>query len=81
MDVSEARPVRLCIGCGQRDDHPRHVINGRQPWHMDCHVLATGCATCARQLEACETSTASDGVIGEVLRERLVALRTTTKEG
>lgn len=70
---------RLCIGCGQTDNHPRHVIAGQQPWHMDCHVLATGCDVCTSQLAACDTSTANDGVVGDELRTRLVAL-TDTKE-
>lgn len=70
---------RLCIGCGQTDNHPRHVIVGQQPWHMDCHVLAADCEVCASQLAACDTSTANDGVIGDELRTRLVAL-TDTKE-
>lgn len=67
--------MRLCIGCGQTDDHPRHVKNKQEPWHMDCHVLATGCESCARQLAACDTSTEADGVIGDELQGRLVALR------
>lgn len=68
------KPTRLCIGCGQTDDHPRHQIGKQEPWHMDCHVLATGCGICAAQLAACDTSTDSDGVIGDVLFDRLVAL-------
>lgn len=80
MAANTKKPTRLCIGCGQSDDHPRHVINGRQPWHMDCHVLATGCETCARKLAACDTSTEPDGVVGEVLQGLLIALR-TQKEG
>jgi len=74
-----ANVMRLCIGCGQTDDHPRHVIAGSQPWHMDCHSLSTGCEVCTSQLAACGTSTESDGVIGDELRTRLVAL--TEKEG
>jgi hypothetical protein len=68
---------RLCIGCGQTDDHPRHVIVGSEPWHMDCHSTATGCETCTAQLEACGTSTESDGIVGAELRSRLVALTAT----
>lgn len=48
-------PVRPCIGCAQRDDHPRHVLvapDGTQiPWHMDCHALASDCEVCTAQLE------------------------------
>lgn len=61
---------RLCIGCGQADDHPRHVIQGQQPWHMDCHAAATGCATCTRQLDGAQ------GVTGDELRTHLLSLRT-----
>lgn len=46
------------------------------PWHMDCHVLATGCETCAGQLAACDTDAGNDGVKNDELRERLIALRT-----
>jgi hypothetical protein len=77
----EGKAVRLCIGCGQTDDHPRHVTTGQQPWHMDCHAMATGCEVCTAQLAACDTSTASDGVIGEVLQKRLIALAPTVQEG
>jgi hypothetical protein len=76
--------VRLCVGCAQHDDHPRHVIAmaGGQVanWHMDCHVLATDCEVCAAQLAACDTSTASDGVIGDELQTRLIALRDTKED-
>lgn len=78
--MADKKVVRLCIGCGQSDDHPRHVIVGGQPWHMDCHVLATDCEVCAEQLVKCGTSAASDGIIGDELRERLVALQSTVKE-
>lgn len=65
----------LCIGCGQTDDHPRHVITGSQPWHMDCHVLATDCPDCSQQLSRCDTNSSNDGVKGAELRKRLKALR------
>jgi hypothetical protein len=68
-----AGQIRLCIGCGQRDDHPRHVIHKQQPWHMDCHVLSTGCATCKRQI------TGAEGKTGDELREHLMALREQRK--
>lgn len=73
---------RICAGCQQTDDAPRHVfaVGGGQtpamPWHMDCHVLATDCETCAAQLEACGTDAGNDGVKNDELRERLIALRT-----
>jgi hypothetical protein len=66
---------RICAGCQQTDDAPRHAfaVGGGQtapmPWHMDCHVLATGCETCGEQLRQC------DGAQNDELRERLIALR------
>lgn len=66
-----ANPLRTCIGCTKTDDHPRHVVTQSDgtdiTWHMDCHVLATGCTVCARQLEG------SDGAAGDALREHLVS--------
>lgn len=50
-----SNPVRTCIGCVQSDDHPRHVIatsdGASLGYHMDCHVIATGCEVCKAQLE------------------------------
>jgi hypothetical protein len=67
-------PIRVCIGCTQSDDHPRHVVglpDGSDVyWHMDCHALATGCEVCAAQISG------ADGVIGDELRVHL-----TTKDG
>jgi len=67
--MSDLNPVRTCIGCGQTDDHPRHVIYLRTgedvTWHIDCHALATGCATCTTQ-----TKTAK-GATGDKLRAHL----------
>lgn len=48
-------PVRSCIGCGASDDHPRCVVilpdGNAAAWHMDCHILVTGCPICKAQLE------------------------------
>lgn len=73
-------PVRLCVGCGQRDDHPRHVIYmkgnpGGALWHHDCHVLATGCESCARKLALVGTDESADGVKGAELRELFIEHR------
>jgi hypothetical protein len=77
--------VRICAGCQQEDDHPRHVFAGLGvaplPWHMDCHVLATGCDVCAEQLAKCDTDPSNDGLKGAELRERLIALRDENEEG
>lgn len=62
-------PLRVCLGCGQTDDHPRHVIalqdGSDVPWHMDCHALATGCDVCKSQIAGAE------GVTGDELRTHL----------
>jgi hypothetical protein len=64
--------VRLCVGCAQHDDHPRHVIAmpGGQVanWHMDCHVLATDCEVCTKQIAD------ADGAKGDELRGHLLSL-------
>lgn len=66
------KQTRLCVGCGQHDDHPRHMIvtaPGQVAlWHMDCHVLATDCEVCAKQI-----ADAAD-VKGDELREHLLSL-------
>lgn len=40
-----------CLGCGQNDDHPKHLVGlqdgSTAAWHMDCHARATDCATCS----------------------------------
>jgi len=65
-------PIRVCLGCEQADDHPRHVValqDGTDVfWHMDCHAV-TGCAVCAKQIEGAE------GATGDTLRTHL-----TTKD-
>ena len=58
--------LRNCVGCGQVDDHPRHVDpNGPDTgdWHHDCHFRATGC-------EVCEAVSA-EGLTGDELREHI----------
>lgn len=64
-DETPDRPQRTCIGCGQTDDHPRHVIDVGDPdavvtWHMDCHVIATGCETCTAQTAGAEGKTGDE---------------------
>lgn len=64
--------MRLCIGCGQTDDHPRHIIvleGGEKEvgYHMDCHVAQTGCELCATSL-----APIADGTTGDALRAELV---------
>lgn len=58
---------RSCIGCGQVDDHPRHIVPAGDTdvfWHHDCHAT-TGC-------EVCE-AVAAEGLKGDELREHIVA--------
>jgi len=55
--------LRTCIGCGQSDTDPRHVIalpgDVEVTWHLDCHKIA-GCASCADQLGDTEGLTGGD---------------------
>lgn len=49
--------LRNCIGCGQIDDHPRHVIGlpGGEDvfWHNDCHARSSAaCSICAAVVES-----------------------------
>ena len=64
--------MRTCIGCTQTDDHPRHVIalgdGSEVNWHMDCHAIATGCASCAAQKEGVEH------LVGDEFREHVIGL-------
>jgi hypothetical protein len=64
-----AHPVRTCIGCGQIDDHPRHVIalldGSTVTWHHDCHAIATG--------DPVSAAVAASGLTGDELRDHIVA--------
>lgn len=76
--MPDARPQRTCTGCGQTDDHPRHVIAvpAGQPlvnFHMDCHRLI-GCPICTEQLKN------ADGAQGTELRGHLIAKDALTDE-
>jgi len=63
-------PTRTCIGCTKTDDHPRHVVyvgdESEVTWHMDCHVIATGCEVCEQQIAAAK------GAKGDQLRDHLL---------
>lgn len=63
--------LRNCLGCGQIDDHPRHVIHlgdTEANWHMDCHSRANPpCETCAAQIIN------ANGATGDDLRAHLTA--------
>lgn len=63
-----------CIGCGQRDDHPKHVLlvnadHTTVNWHMDCHSRSgDGCEVCTSQIAGKPA-----GTIGAELREHLTS--------
>lgn len=66
-------PQRLCVGCRQTDDHPRHdEVLQVQPemvvasWHLDCCALIKGCVSCAEQVEG------ADGKTGQAMREHVI---------
>lgn len=66
-------PIRNCIGCAQSDDHPRHVMavgDADVNWHMDCHVIATGCEVCTAQLA--DVGGIEGNPKGQQLRDHLV---------
>jgi hypothetical protein len=65
--------VSACIGCGQRDNHPK-ILTGdldKPPvrWHHDCFVLAEqpGYETYAALIEG------ANGATGHALREHIMA--------
>ncbi len=74
--MADSLVATTCLGCGQRDDHPKHqvVINAEHEsvhWHMDCHSrVDPPCELCAAQ-----TATAEDK-IGAELREHLLSVET-----
>lgn len=58
---------RNCIGCGQVDDHPRHLTDSGD-WHNDCHARsALGCPRCAAVVES------AGGLQGDELRAHIEA--------
>lgn len=68
------RPVRRCgglgVGCGQSDDHPRHVVevpgSDDVAYHLDCHAAA-GCASCQAQVSG------ADGATGAQMLDHILA--------
>lgn len=63
--------MRTCLGCGQTDDHPRHVVSlpdgSEVNWHADCHSIAAGCPICQA------TVSTAEGLKGDALREHIVS--------
>lgn len=71
MSAPVANPVKTCLGCGQSDDHPKHVVtlpdHSEVAWHNDCHSRAhPPCEICAHVV------THSDGRQGQELRDHIV---------
>lgn len=65
-------PIRNCVGCGQSDTDPRHVIDigggNLVNWHMDCHSRSDqGCDSCQTAIDAAK------GETGEKLRKALTS--------
>jgi len=63
--------TRTCIACTQTDDHPRDVVDHGAwlvTWHLDCHVIATGCPACKNRLADAESAK------GDELRTHLESL-------
>lgn len=61
--------LRNCLGCGQADADPRHVIylgDADVCFHMDCHARANPpCEVCAAQIAD------AGGATGDELRTHL----------
>ncbi len=61
-----------CIGCGQADDHPKHVVvvnaaHDSVAFHMDCHAASSvACEVCASQIAN------AAGAKGDALRTHLI---------
>ncbi len=73
VDASgQTRPMRPCsgagIGCGQVDDHPRHVLDDGTDnppmYHLDCHAAA-GCGSCQAQIAGADGATGA-ALLGHV---------------
>lgn len=51
--IGEGRPIRACLACGGRDDHPRCQVQiddkAWAEWHPDCHYAVVGDAGCHPQ--------------------------------
>lgn len=69
-----SNPVRTCAGCGQSDDHPRHVHalpDGTTfGLHMDCCAYSKNCEVCKAQLAG--VGGVDKNPKGDKLREHLL---------
>lgn len=64
---------RACLGCGQTDDHPKHVVGtldgNAVAYHFDCHAATeSGCPSCAAQKDGAEH------LRGDDFREHIINL-------
>jgi hypothetical protein len=67
-------PIRDCVGCGQTDDHPRHVHalpdGSTANFHMDCCAIIRRCEVCKAQLDG--VGGVEGNPKGQSLRDHLV---------
>lgn len=75
MSAPVANPAKTCLGCGQTDDHPKHVHvqpdHSETAWHMDCHARANPpCEPCTMQIK---DSPGVGAAHAEELRAHIVA--------
>jgi hypothetical protein len=65
---------RPCVGCGNTDDHPRHVIGLSMDthddvyWHVDCHAN-NGCTVCKGVLEGMKPGLTGDDMRAHLTKE------------
>lgn len=72
-----ARQNRVCIGCTQVDQAPKHIVavkdgtNGGADvfWHMDCHALATNCPSCSKTVKEANGAQ-NDDLVEHITGER-----------
>ena len=70
--IGDGRAVRGCIGCGQSDDHPRHVLDHGADlpilWHLDCHANS-GCESCAAQTNGLTQGQTGSKMLAHIQKE------------
>lgn len=78
-DTPEPMPLSTCIGCGQTDDHPKHIdergggIEVR--WHMDCHVISLGSGGEPGHCDICTPRrVGADGLTGDTFRTHILTI-------
>lgn len=70
--IGGGRALRGCVGCGQTDDHPRHVIDSGADlpivWHLDCHANA-GCESCAAQTKGLTAGSVGSKMLDHIQKQ------------